>query len=211
MRFTSRLIRIDFLVAVIWLSLGLLSGSRSLADDSADVVATFLSANCIDCHNGSDVEAGLDLDELTFSLEDLANDSTKADLLEKILRRVNARQMPPPEHEDHPDEEDYAEAASAMAKLLDENFDAHPRFGKLPAIRRLTRTEYQNAIRDLIGVQVDAATLLPKDESSHGFDNITVADLSPTLINRYLSAAEKISQSAIGASEQEEQAWLEAA
>ena len=119
--------------------------------------------------------------------------------------------MPPPEHEDHPDEEDYAEAASAMAKLLDENFDAHPRFGKLPAIRRLTRTEYQNAIRDLIGVQVDAATLLPKDESSHGFDNITVADLSPTLINRYLSAAEKISQSAIGASEQEEQAWLEAA
>ena len=87
-----------------------------------------------------------------------------------------------------------------MAKLLDENFDAHPRFGKLPAIRRLTRTEYQNAIRDLIGVQVDAATLLPKDESSHGFDNITVANLSPTLINRYLSAAEKISQSAIGAS-----------
>ena len=61
MRFTSRLIRIDFLVAVISLSWGLFSDTTCCADDSADVVATFLSANCIDCHNGSDVEAGLDL------------------------------------------------------------------------------------------------------------------------------------------------------
>jgi len=200
MRLFTRPILVHFAVVFFCLSYALLSVSQCRADDPADVIDTFVSANCIDCHNSSDVEAGLDLEDATFSLESLADDAAQADLLEKILRRVNSRQMPPPEHDDRPDESDYAGAVEAMAEILGENFAEHPRYGKLPAIRRLTRTEYQNAVRDLVGVRVDAATLLPKDESSHGFDNITVADLSPTLINRYLSAAEKISQSAVGAS-----------
>src|SRR5262249_34670363 len=66
--------------------------------------------------------------------------------------------------------------------------------------RRLNRTEYQNAIRDLLALDVDVASLLPMDESSYGFDNVTVGDLSPTLLDRYVSAAEKISRLAVGRS-----------
>ena len=70
--------------------------------------------------------------------------------------------------------------------------------GRTATIRRLTRTEYQNAIRDLLALDVDVASLLPADESSYGFDNVTVGDLSPTLLDRYVSAAEKISRLAVG-------------
>src|SRR5581483_10630120 len=62
----------------------------------------------------------------------------------------------------------------------------------------LNRTEYQNSIRDLLELEIDAASLLPADESGHGFDNVTVSDLSPTLLNRYISAAQKISRLAVG-------------
>ena len=70
--------------------------------------------------------------------------------------------------------------------------------GRVGTLRRINRTEYQNAIRDLLGLQIDAAELLPADESSQGFDNITVGELSPLLLNRYISAAQKISRLAIG-------------
>ena len=74
----------------------------------------------------------------------------------------------------------------------------HPQPGRTETFRRLNRTEYQNAIRDLLALDVDASDLLPADESSHGFDNITVGDLSPTLLDRYISAAQKISRLAVG-------------
>src|SRR5262249_11262624 len=73
-----------------------------------------------------------------------------------------------------------------------------PQPGRTETFRRLNRTEYQNTIRDLLAIDVDVASLLPPDESSHGFDNITVTDLSPMLLNRYISAAQKISRLAIG-------------
>ena len=73
-----------------------------------------------------------------------------------------------------------------------------PNPGRTDTFRRLNRTEYQNAIRDLLALDVDVASLLPSDESSHGFDNVTVGDLSPTLLERYLSAARKISRLAVG-------------
>src|SRR5204863_7505799 len=75
----------------------------------------------------------------------------------------------------------------------------NPNPGRTETFRRLNRTEYQNAIRDLLALEIDAAALLPKDDASHGFDNVTVGDLSPTLLNRYISAAGKISRLAIGA------------
>ena len=70
--------------------------------------------------------------------------------------------------------------------------------GRTDTFRRLNRTEYQNAIRDLLALDVDVAALLPSDESSHGFDNVTVGDLSPTLLERYVAAAQKISRLAVG-------------
>ncbi len=77
-----------------------------------------------------------------------------------------------------------------------------PNPGRTDTIRRLNRTEYQNAIRDLLGVHIDAAALLPADEASHGFDNVTVGDLSPTLLDRYITAAQKISRLAVGSARQ---------
>ncbi len=200
MRSLPRPICINYRFAFVWMFVGLMPLNKCWCDEPVDVVQGFVSTNCIGCHNSADVEAGLNLEDASFSPKHLAEAPSRADLLEKILRRINARQMPPPEYDDRPQEQDYVEAVSAMSKLLEDNFRANPRLGRLATIRRLTRTEYQNAIRDLVGVQVDASTMLPKDESSHGFDNITVTHLSPTLINRYLSAAEKISQSAVGAS-----------
>ena len=84
----------------------------------------------------------------------------------------------------------------------------HPNPGRTETFRRLNRTEYQNTIRDLLALDVDVASLLPPDESSHGFDNITVTDLSPTLLNRYLSAAQKISRLAVGTSARERPAAI---
>ena len=73
--------------------------------------------------------------------------------------------------------------------------------GRTETLRRLNRTEYQNAVRDLLALDIDAASLLPPDESGHGFDNVTVGDLPPTLLDRYISAAQKISRLAIGSTQ----------
>ncbi|MFT5303246.1 MAG: hypothetical protein ACI814_004065, partial [Mariniblastus sp.] len=74
-----------------------------------------------------------------------------------------------------------------------------PNPGRTGSVRRLTRAEYQNVMRDLVAINLDAKDFLPQDQSSHGFDNITVEELSPTLLNRYLTAAQKISRAAVGA------------
>lgn len=148
---------------------------------------------CLDCHSGTEAEAGLDLAAL-------ASQPLERHLAgwEQVVRKLRARQMPPAEMP-RPDEPTYAAALQALETALDRIAAAHPRPGRTDTFRRLTRIEYQNAIRDLLHLRIDAAALLPKDESSHGFDNITVGELSPTLLNRYISAAEKISRLAVGA------------
>src|SRR2546426_793006 len=78
---------------------------------------------------------------------------------------------------------------------------AKPSPGRTDTLRPLNRTEYQNAIRDLLALEIDAASFLPADESGHGFDNVNVSDLSPTLLNRYISAAQKISRLAVGSTQ----------
>jgi hypothetical protein len=104
----------------------------------------------------------------------------------------------PPAGLPRPDERAYDALASSLAASLDSAAAARPNPGRTDTFRRLNRTEYQNAARDLLALEVDVAPLLPSDESSHGFDNVTVGDLSPTLLERYLSAAQKISRLAVG-------------
>jgi hypothetical protein len=89
-------------------------------------------------------------------------------------------------------------ARESLTAALDQLAARKPFAGRTETLRRLTRTEYRNAIRDLIAIEVDVTSLLPADESSHGFDNITVTGLSPALLNRYIAAAEKISRMALG-------------
>ncbi len=140
---------------------------------------------CVGCHNGTSKAAGLALD--TAKADDTAT-------WEKVLRRVRGRTMPPVGLP-RPKEADYQNLVATLESKLDAG-KTDP--GRTDTFRRLNRTEYQNAIRDLLAVNVDVTGLLPSDDSSHGFDNVTVGNLSPTLLERYLGAARKISRLAIG-------------
>jgi hypothetical protein len=152
----------------------------------------FITRNCESCHNDRLKRGGLSLDAPL--VEDVGR---HAEVWEKVLRKIRARQMPPPGLP-RPDEATYNAEAAALETALDRAAVAAPNPGRTATLRRLTRTEYQNAIRDLLALDVDATSLLPADEASYGFDNVTVGDLSPTLLDRYISAAEKISRVAVG-------------
>jgi len=147
---------------------------------------------CVGCHNTTLKTAELALD--TIGAE---NVSRRPEVWEKVVRKLRARHMPPAGLP-RPEERTYDAVVSALAASLDSAAAAKPNPGRTDTFRRLNRTEYRNAIRDLLAMDVDVASLLPSDESSHGFDNVTVGDLSPTLLDRYLSAAEKISRLAVG-------------
>lgn len=152
----------------------------------------FVESHCLDCHDAVVQTAGLALDELLA--EDIP-ENTK--VWEKVVRKLTTRQMPPAEMP-RPDEKSYKAAVSWLTSKLDAAAARRPHPGRTETFRRLTRTEYRNAIRDLLALEADVDHLLPADESSHGFDNITVTGLSPTLLNRYVSAAQKISRLAVG-------------
>ena len=147
---------------------------------------------CVSCHNDRLKRGGLALD--TVAAHDVAD---HPDVWEKVLRKIRARQMPPIGMP-RPDEATYEATIGELEASLDRAAAASPNPGRTATLRRLTRTEYQNAIRDLLALDVDVASLLPADDSSYGFDNVTVGDLSPTLLDRYVSAAEKISHVAVG-------------
>lgn len=147
---------------------------------------------CVACHNSTTKTAGLALDRV--SGEDL---SLHTETWEKVIRRLRARQMPPAGLP-RPDESVYQGTVASLEAGLDLAAAENLNPGRTDTFRRLNRTEYQHAVRDLLAVEIDAAALLPSDESSHGFDNVTVGDLSPTLLDRYVTAAEKIGRLAVG-------------
>jgi hypothetical protein len=152
----------------------------------------FLGHYCTSCHNSDARKGGLALD--TIASRDVA---AHPEVWEKVVRRLTARQMPPPGRM-RPDERTYDQIVAALEGELDRIAAARADPGRTPTLRRLNRTEYQNAIRDLLALEVDAAALLPADEANHGFDSAPLGDLSPTLLDRYLTAAQKISRWAVG-------------
>ena len=151
-----------------------------------------LDKYCVTCHNGRLRTAGLELDKV-----DLSNASQRGDIWEKVVRKLRAREMPPAGRP-RPDETTYDGLASWLEASLDAAAAANPTPGR-PALHRLNRTEYANAIRDLLALEIDITTLLPPDDSTHGFDNIAAAlGVSPLLMESYVSAARKISRLAVG-------------
>ena len=156
-------------------------------------VKSVVEQYCVACHDNELKKGGLDLESI--SGRDIREHS---DEWEKVLRKLRARQMPPIGKERPPDKT-YDEVVAWLASSLDRAAAKHPNPGRTETFHRLNRTEYQNAIRGLLSLDVDAATLLPKDDVSQGFDNVSAANLSPTLLNRYIAAAEKISRLAVGA------------
>jgi hypothetical protein len=147
---------------------------------------------CLSCHDKDHEKGGLVLE--TVAAHDVAQ---HPEVWEKVVRKLRARQMPPI-GKDRPGDATYDAVVSSLEKSLDRAAAASPNPGRTATIRRLTRTEYRNAIRDLLALDIDVASLLPADDSSYGFDNVTVGNLSPTLLDRYVSAAEKISRLAVG-------------
>ncbi|MEQ8789155.1 MAG: DUF1592 domain-containing protein [Pirellulaceae bacterium] len=147
---------------------------------------------CLDCHDAAQKTGGLDLE--TVAAAELGR---HGDVWERVVRKLKSRQMPPADMP-RPKEAAYVAVVRSLEESLDRLAAEHSRPGRTDTFRRLTRTEYQNAVRDLLALEIDAAGLLPKDDASHGFDNVTVGELSPTLLNRYVSAAEKISRLAVG-------------
>ena len=145
---------------------------------------------CVGCHNAQLNTANLLLDEL-----DLPNLRDHAETGERIVRKLRAGMMPPTGMR-RPDPDALQSLILWMENELDRSALAHlPQ----PGLHRLNRTEYSNAIRDLLGLRVDAAAFLPSDDSSYGFDNMAgTLTMSPALLEAYLSAAGKISRLAIG-------------
>ena len=180
-----------------WLSVLLVAGGSigvggPQQQPAVSPVRATVNQYCVACHNTTLKTGGLTLD--TISAEDV---SRRTGEWEKVVRKLATRYMPPAGLP-RPEERTYDAVVSTLEASLDSLAAAKPNPGRTDTFRRLNRTEYQNAVRDLLAIDVDVAALLPGDESSHGFDNVTVGELSPTLLDRYLSAAEKISRLAVG-------------
>lgn len=163
------------------------------AEPSLGGATALVREYCLDCHGAAVKKAGLDLEAL-----DAMRPEAAAELWEKVVRKLHHRQMPP-QGEPRPSEAAYAAAVAQLAGALDRTAATAPDPGRADALRRLNRTEYQNAVRDLLALEVDAAALLPQDEPSLGFDNVTLGTLSPALLDRQLDAARKVARLAIGA------------
>ena len=151
-----------------------------------------LNRYCVTCHNQELKTAGLMLDNI-----DADNISEEAEVWEKVLDKLRAGAMPPAGMP-RPDKPTTDALVSWLETELSREAAARPNPGR-PAIQRLNRAEYSNAIRDLLAVDIDGSSLLPADDVSYGFDNIgDVLSVSTMLMERYMSAARKIAQLAIG-------------
>ena len=154
---------------------------------------TFVDTYCVTCHNQRLKTGGLALDRL-----DVADVGEHAAEWEKVVVKLRAGLMPPSGVR-RPAQTVIDEFTSSLENALDRAAMADPNPGRTEPLHRLNRAEYQNAVRDLLGLEVDASNWLPTDEISYGFDNIAgVLKLSPLLAERYLNAAQKISRLALG-------------
>jgi mono/diheme cytochrome c family protein len=151
-----------------------------------------LSRYCFTCHNSRAKTGGLALDAV-----DLANIPAGAEVWEKVVRKLQAGAMPPLDAP-HPDQATLDRLRTTLVGALDQAAAAAPNPGR-PTLARLNRTQYANAVHDLLALDVDPALLLPPDDSSSGFDNnADVLGVSPLLLEAYLSAARKVSSLAVG-------------
>ncbi|MBI3895042.1 MAG: DUF1592 domain-containing protein [Acidobacteria bacterium] len=175
-----------------WVARAVSQEPSSPVSTPASQYSTVVNRYCVTCHNEKLKTAGLMLDKM-----DVDNVPAGAEVWEKVIRKLRVRGMPPVGMP-RPDLATYDSFATYLETELDKAAAAKPNPGR-PIIRRLNRTEYTNAIRDLLAVDIDAASLLPIDESSYGFDNIAnVLTISPMLMERYVVAAGKIGRLAVG-------------
>jgi mono/diheme cytochrome c family protein len=149
---------------------------------------------CVTCHNQKLRTAGLALDAL-----DVANPSAKSEVWERVIVKLRAGSMPP-QGNPRPDVETYRAAATWLENEIDRAWAAKPYPGRIGAVHRLNRTEYNNAIRDLFAIDLDVRSLLPGDETADGsFDNFADSlSISTAHLERYLSVARQVTRLATG-------------
>jgi len=165
------------------------STSNSGIDDDH---VQMLDQYCSECHNFDDFAGGL-----AFDLLDTSNLLTDAESWEKVLLKLKAGMMPPL-GKDRPGASEVVNFVADVERSIDSGWAAKPNSGA-PLLHRMNRTEYQNAIRDLLDLPINAASMFPADNSSEGFDNIASAlSVSPALMQSYISAANKVSRLAVG-------------
>ena len=154
----------------------------------------FFDSYCIRCHNEKLHTAGLALDTL-----DLSQPEAHAELLERVIGKLRAGSMPP-RGLPRPDRATYRVVATALENEVDRAWTAHPNPGRISAVQRLNRAEYNNAIRDLFAIDLDVKPLLPGDDTADGsFDNFAdVLSISTAHLERYLSVARQVTRLATG-------------
>ena len=174
------------------LSVALLPGRGDTAPRalSVDAQQHLLTRYCRVCHNYDDYAGGVE-----FEVFDPGKAHENAELAERMLRKLRAGMMPPT-GKPRPD----WQTVQAFATTLEDEIDAHAKPNlSMPRLHRLNRVEYQNAVRDLLALDIDVTQLLPADDSSRGFDNQAgTLTFSPALLDAYLSAAARISRTALG-------------
>jgi cytochrome c551/c552 len=179
------------IAATVWVAAPDARGVQGTAASPQPPRAVF-DKYCVGCHNQRVKTAGLALDVL-----DPAQVSEHAEAWEKVVRKLRTGAMPPAGRP-RPDKPVADSVAASLEAGLDRAAAEHPNPGR-PTLHRLNRVEYRNAIRDLLALEIDSAALLPGDNAAYGFDNNADAlSLSPALTERYLEAAAKIGQMALG-------------
>jgi hypothetical protein len=178
------------IVGALWIPAVFAQGTVFAQAKLPDAVRAQLDNYCVTCHNLDDYSGGLDLSQF------LGEDVTQhAEVWEKVIRKLRAGMMPPP-GESRPDWSSYTALTAQLENTIDTNSSIDP--GSV-MLHRLNRTEYANAIRDLLALEIDTTTLLPADTSARGFDNIAGSlTLSPTLLEAYATAAGRVARMAVG-------------
>ncbi len=178
---------------IIVIVLGIVAGG--LQAGAADPRG-FLDKYCVTCHNQQTRTAGLMLDKADVG--DIPSGiPSNPEIWEKVIRKLRAGDMPPPGNP-RPDKAETASLIAALETSLDRAAALKPNPGRF-ILHRLNRTEYANAIRDLLSLDIDVSSLLPPDDESYGFDNIAdVLGVSPALLEQYVSASRKIAGLAVG-------------
>ena len=186
---------VAFALSVLSSASGNLGAARRLQQPSSSASASpqraLLDQYCVTCHNQRTKTANV-----MFDTMDLANLSKDAKIWERAVRKLRGGMMPPPGVR-QPERAAVESFASWLENSLDQAAAADPNPGRV-AVHRLNRAEYANATEDLFALHVDASALLPADDVSDGFDNIgEILSVSPVLMEKYLSAAERIARWAI--------------
>jgi mono/diheme cytochrome c family protein len=168
-------------------------GLQSQARPPLSPARELVSKYCVTCHNERLKTANLLLDKA--DADQVAN---SADTWERVIVQLRGRSMPPV-NMPRPDNATYESVATWLETELDRAATARPNPGRPASLHRLNRTEYANAVRDLLGVEIDPTSMLPPDAQAYGFDtNADALGVEPALLDRYLTAAAKIARVAVG-------------